>query len=274
MLHLTPSGRRIGSSCASRRTRYHRCGQSAATADPAHQRYRPVGAVRRVPGDRRHQFADHPQRLGGTGEVDLAHRGRADAHPVESGVPGLRHCDRGPTVRDIDRTDRRPPVETPRRLRGGGVHRRAGIVDHRRGYRSAALAFRRIPTPVDGVVAVPRRPSLDCHAGGGVDGVGTVAARPVATVVVDAATGVRAYPSRRQRRRAGAQSSRACGGLVRRRPDRPRCRDTGPRGATGRRHPGTVAARLHHRCTDGGASGRTRPTGTVRRRRSGTHRHH
>ena len=87
-------------------------------------------------------------------------------------------------------------------------------------------------------VPVPRRPALDRDARRGAHRLRPMAARPVATLVVGAAAGVRAHPPGHQRRGARAVTARPGGRLVRRRAGRPRRRHPRSRGAAGRRGPG------------------------------------
>ena len=94
-------------------------------------------------------------------------------------------------------------------------------------HRRTALALRFGRPARHGAVPVPRRSPVDRHAGRGPDGVGTVASRALAAVVVDPAPGVRADPSGGQRRGTRPCVVRAGGGLARRRT-----------GGVDRRHPG------------------------------------
>ena len=202
---------------ASRRAGDHRFRQLAATADSTDQRHpagRPRGAV---PHDRDRRFADHPQQMGGAGEIHLEHRRSSHTHSVQPGLSDLRRRDSGVAVRDPDR-----PVLS-RQFKLLGAYAAAAFIS----LLALSISGNGIAAPKwhfdlsdrldDGLVAVPRRPALDRDARRGAHGVGPVAAGAVAAVVVDAAAGVRADPPRRQRGGAGPLVAGAGGGLVRRR---------------------------------------------------------
>ena len=102
-------------------------------------------------------------------------------------------------------------LEAARRLRGGRDRRRPRAVDQPDGIAAPQWHFDLSDAARHLPVAVPRRPALDRDARGGAHGVGPVAARAVAAVVVDAAAGLRADPPRRQRRGACALAARPGG---------------------------------------------------------------
>ena len=189
---------------ARRRAGSHRFRQLAATANPAHQRHPSARAVGGVPGDRDHQFGDHPHPVGRAGEIHLPHHRRALPHPIRRGVPGVRGRDLGVAVHDLDRSDHLPAMETACSLRGRCADRLSRAVDHGQAPLGTPMALRPLRSPAHGVVPIPRRPALDRHARRGAHRVGPLATRTLATLVVDAAAGVHTDPSGGQRDRAGA----------------------------------------------------------------------
>ena len=255
---------------ASRRAGHHCLRQPAPAADPSHQRHPAADAGRGVPRRHRHQLADHPQRVGRAGEVHLRDRRRAQPDAVQRRLPDLRHRDPGVAVRDPHRADRRAAMEAARRLRRGRCHRHPVAVDHRQRHRRAALALRSERTSRHRTVAVPRRPAVDRDAGRGPDGVGSLAARALAAMVVGAAAGVRADPPRRQRGRAGTLAAGARGGLVRRRTGRARRRHTRAGGPARRRSAGDDAPGVPGVRAEGGPAGRAWAVGAHRHRGPGS----
>ncbi len=250
---------------ASRRAGHHRFGQLAAAADSAHQRHPAVAAGGDLPRRRHHQLADHPLRLGRLEKSisDIV----GVLTPTQSNLVYLAY---GIAILALPFAIligliAAQAVEAARRVRGGGRHRPARAVGAAGRLRCAAMALRPGRPAEDLPVAVPRRPALDRHARRDAHGVGAVAARAVAALVVGAAAGLRAHPSRRQRRGARSLTARPGGGLVRRRVGGAGRRHAGAGGAARRRRAGDGPAGMHGDRADGGATGRTRIAASLRR---------
>ncbi len=177
-------------------------------------------------------------------EIHLQNRRSSDPHPGQSCLSDLRRRDSGVAVRDPDQPCCQPSVETPRRVRCCRVYLASRPVDQRQRHRRAEMALRPVRPARHDLVAVHRRPAVDRDARRGAHGVGPLAARAVASVVVDAAAGLRADPPRRQRRGAGPLVAGAGGGLVRRRIGGPGRRDPRVGGAARGRRPGDGQARI------------------------------
>ncbi len=199
--------------------------------------------------------------------VRVRDRRRPDSHPGQPGLPGLRRRDPGVAVRDPGQPCRRTPVETARGVCGRGRDRRAGAVDHQRGHRGAAVAFRSLRPPRHAAFPIRRRPALDRDARRGADRLGAMAARAVAALVVGAAAGVRADPSRHQRRGSRAVAVRAGRRLVHRCIGRARRRNPRARRAAGGGSSRDGPSRVRRVRAQGGAAVRCRaadPAGGVR----------
>ena len=98
-----------------------------------------------------------------------------------------------------------------------GAGGRSPALDQRQRHRGTPMALRPVRPTQHRAGPVPGRPAVDRDARGGVDRVGTVAARPLATLVVGAAAGLRADPPGHQRDSAGPLVAGTGGGMVRRR---------------------------------------------------------
>ena len=174
-------------------------------------------------------------RVGRTRKVHLRDRRSLDAHPVQSGVSGVRRRDSGAAVRDPDRLDRLAAVEAARGVRGGRVHRVYLALDHRQRHSRAEMAFRFVRSARHASLAVPRRPPVDRDARRRAHRFRPLAALALEAVVVDAAACLRADPPRRQRGGTRPLAAGPCSRLVRRRAGCARGRDACPRGAARRR---------------------------------------
>ncbi len=107
-----------------------------------------------VPRRRRHQLADHPQRVGGAGAVDLA-RSSACSAPTQSNTVYLIY---GVAILALPFVILiglivAAAVEAARRVRRGGADRDPGAVDHRQRHRRPALALRPRASACDTVLS-------------------------------------------------------------------------------------------------------------------------